>query len=418
MSNVASLLQQRLPRAHVALLRRVARSCASQGAVPYLVGGRVRDLLLQVRAPVPDIDIAINGGTEQTLLALAQDLRAEVTARSRFGTARLAAGGLSVDVSLARSERYAHPGALPTVAPGTLQDDLARRDFTINAMAVCLAKDGPWGELIDLSDGRGDLERRLVRALHARSFADDPTRILRAVRYAGRLGFGLADETRRLIERDLGHVDALSGDRVRHELERIFREEAASTILALARDLGMLAAVHPELGAEHAVLSLLGQSEAAPAVGRDLLYICGLTYQASDRGRQAITARLNMDARWARAVRDVGRLKLALDGLASAALRPRQVHETLRGFDIASVEVAALLAAEPAARAHLRRYLDDLRHVRPMLTGDDLLRMGVPEGPLVGKLLDELLAGRLDGLLATREDEEGLVNGALERGPR
>ena len=139
-------------------------------------------------------------------------------------------GGVSLDLVMARRESYAAPGALPTVEPGSLADDLARRDFSINAMAVSLSAES-WGDLTDPFDGAGDLERRIIRVLHPSSFRDDATRLFRAARYAGRLGFGLEPETERLAREGAGFIDTISGDRVRRELERIFEEPRAADIL-------------------------------------------------------------------------------------------------------------------------------------------------------------------------------------------
>ena len=149
-----------------------------------------------------------------------------MAARSPFGTAKLRAGGIEMDLAAARTETYAHPRALPTVAPGDIDRDLARRDFSINAMAVSLGTE-TWGELRDPFEGRRDLDRGVVRVLHEGSFIDDATRILRAVRYAGRMGFRLEAETERLLKRDLAQLGGIGGDRVRRELARVFSEERA-----------------------------------------------------------------------------------------------------------------------------------------------------------------------------------------------
>ena len=166
--------------------------------------------------------------------ALAQALGGEAEPPTPFGTAKLRIGGVSLDLVMARRETYAEPGALPAVAPGSLSDDLARRDFSINAMAVSLSAES-WGHLVDPFDGAGDLKRRLVKVLHPGSFRDDATRLFRAARYAGRLGFDLEPETERLAREGAAYVDTISGDRVRHELERIFEEPRAADILRSSR---------------------------------------------------------------------------------------------------------------------------------------------------------------------------------------
>ena len=151
---------------------------------------------------------------------------------SAFGTWSLTVQGVDVDLATARRETYERPGALPTVIPGTVEDDLARRDFSINAMAISLGEDS-WGYLLDPHGGSTDLERGVIRVLHDRSFEDDATRIFRAIRYACRLDFRLESCTATLLERSLPYVSTISPDRVRHEIERIFREPRASDMIEM-----------------------------------------------------------------------------------------------------------------------------------------------------------------------------------------
>ena len=257
MTNIASILEGRLGASRVELLRSAARAASELGVPLYLVGGSVRDALRPRRraptAPVrragADLDVSFVGGSPKTppgpaplgsglrrnderprrraptapvrragatdpdvcvvsgavgfASALAGALGGVAESPSQFGTAKLRVGGVSLDLVMARRESYAAPGALPTVEPGSLADDLARRDFSINAMAVSLSAES-WGDLTDPFDGAGDLERRIIRVLHPGSFRDDATRLFRAARYAGRLGFGLEPETERLAREGAG----------------------------------------------------------------------------------------------------------------------------------------------------------------------------------------------------------------------
>ena len=198
--------------------------------------------------------------------ALAEALGGVAESPSQFGTAKLRVGGVSLDLVMARRESYAAPGALPTVEPGSLADDLARRDFSINSMAVSLSAES-WGDLTDPFDGAGDLERRVVRVLHPGSFRDDATRLFRAARYAGRLGFGLEPETERLAREGAGFIDTISGDRVRHELERIFEEPRAADILRIADGLGLLRAIHPALRPAESPEAIEGERGPAMLAG-------------------------------------------------------------------------------------------------------------------------------------------------------
>ena len=415
MSNLAPILDQRLVPAQAHLLRLAANASAQHGVELYLVGGTVRDMLLE-QSPV-DLDLSAVGGTPEFVATLAHELNGEVVAHSQFGTSKLKAGDTTIDLAIARSESYEHPGALPAVAPGSIHEDLARRDFTINAMAVSLEAEG-WGELVDPFDGQRDLQLTLVRALHPDSFIDDSNRILRALRYAQRLGFRLEPATDRLIRRDLRYLDAIKGDRVRHELQRIFLEDNAASILQMAQELGVLSAIYPGLGVDERVLATLRQASAEPEADKELLLLVLLTYSLPTSELPGIVSRLNMVSSWARVVRDAGAVKNNFDSLRTPDLTPSRIHALLRGAGVEAVRGCALAVDDDLVVQRLEHYLTELRHVNTMLKGDDLIALGVPQGPMVGRLLNGLLAARLDGELVSREDEEDYVARRLEQDHR
>ena len=408
-------MDERLSPAQVRLLRAAADVSVRHGVELYLVGGTVRDILLGHR-PV-DLDISAAGATPKFASTLARELKGEVLARSRFGTAKLLISGGLIDLALARKESYPRPGALPKVEPGSVEDDLGRRDFTINAMAISLAPNA-WANLVDLFDGGRDLERGLIRVLHPESFVDDSTRILRAVRYAARLGFHFEEDTERLLRRGLGYLDTITGDRLRHELERIFLEDRVQPILGLATELGVLSAIHPALALDETALANLQGVHAEPVAETALVYVSVLSYSVPTGQHPGLIARLNMDTRWAKVVRDTGSVRDAFVGLRDPKLRPSLIHSLLRGLDAAAIEGCRLATHEPQIAEHLKLYTGKFRHVRTSLNGDDLIALGVPEGPVIGNLLEGLLAAKIDGLLATRDDEERFVSRRLSSGPR
>ena len=415
MSNLAPILDQRLVPAQAHLLRLAANASAQHGAELYLVGGTVRDMLLG-QSPV-DLDLSAVGGTPEFVATLAHELNGEVVAHSQFGTSKLKAGDTTIDLAMARSESYEHPGALPTVAPGSIHEDLARRDFTINAMAISLGVEG-WGELVDPFDGQRDIRLALVRALRPDSFIDDSTRILRALRYAQRLEFRLEPATERLIRRDLRYLDSIKGDRVRHELQRIFLEDNAASMLRMAQELGVLSAIYPGLGVDERVLAELSQASIESEADREILLLVLLTYSLPTSELPGLVSRLNMDSSWTRVVRDTGAVKSNFDSLRTPDLTPSRIHALLRGAGVEAVRGCALAAEDDLVAQRLELYLSELRHVNTMLKGDDLIALGVPQGPMVGRLLDGLLAARLDGELVSREDEEDYVARRLEHDPR
>ena len=409
MSSIADQIERRLAAPRLNLLRRAAAVAAQRGARLYLVGGAVRDVLLG--GSPTDLDVVADGDYAGLPGALASGLGGRVTARSLFDTAKLAVDDLTLDLARARTESYARPGALPDVRPGTMRQDLARRDFSVNAMAVSLTEDD-WGGLLDPHGGATDIRAGLIRVLHPGSFVDDATRILRAVRYAARLGFEIESATRGLLERDLRRLDTISGDRLRRELALLLAEDEWPAGLRRARDAGVLGAVHPALALERAPLDVLDAHTTVPEAVR----LSATLSLAPPERIGAAAARLNMTGGWAGIAGGVAGLAGIVDRLEAPQLRRSRVYALLRRVEPAAIAGVALTCRRPRAAERLRLYLDELRHVRPLLDGNDLLAMGAPQGPRVGELLNALLDARLDGLVSTREEEEAYVRRSLTRG--
>ncbi len=399
-------LQDRLPEATRRALRRVISLAEKEGVDLYLVGGGVRDLLLGEEQV--DLDLVMEGATLTLASAAAAALEARVTAHPRFGTAVVQGETFRLDLVQARTERYQRPGALPTVTPARLVEDLARRDFSINAMALRLSEPRP-GELIDHHAGREDLRQQRVRVLHDDSFRDDATRILRALRYAGRLGFRLAPETEALLRRDLSYLDTISGARVRHELEAIAREERATAIVRLASRYGALAALHPALHADERVLRAVEHLPEVARSHRDAVFLSLLLADASPAQAEGATARLALTGRQAEAVHGLLALRGQEAKLARATLHPSEATRLLSPQPIATVEAFALWAQQPLAVERACRYLEAWRFVRPRLNGRDVEALGVPHGPQVGAALATLREARLDGRTKNREGEMALI---------
>jgi tRNA nucleotidyltransferase (CCA-adding enzyme) len=331
----------------------------------YLVGGAVRDLLLGV-GDGPDLDVAIEGEVE----TLSEVPGFELERDGLFLTGRLELRGIKVDVTRARSETYPHPGALPEVRPATIAEDLARRDFTVNAMAYSLA-DAEGGKLIDPHGGLGDLRAGLLRVLHERSFLDDPTRALRAARYAARLGFELEPGTAKLL--DGTDLSTVSDDRIQGELRRIAAEDDPAHALRLIVEWGVMPALDP----------------AAP-------------------DRVAEVARFASDPPWAGwADRELAVMLATVRPLpqirelaAGTPERPSEIVRLAEPWDAAQLLVARALGAE-----WLDRYAEELRLVRLEISGEDLIGAGIPEGPAIGHGLGAALSGKLDGEISGRDEE-------------
>jgi tRNA nucleotidyltransferase (CCA-adding enzyme) len=407
-------LQQVLPEALARTLAAVIEAAKAQGRTLYLVGGCVRDLALG--RELLDVDVTAEEDVRSLAEAAASALGGRCVAHGEFGTVTLDANGARVDLAMARAETYARPGALPRVRPASVEEDLARRDFTINALALALC--GPErGRLLDPFEGWRDLRRGLVRVLHARSFIDDATRILRAVRYAARLGVRLERQTEALLRRDVPCLDTISGARLRQELLRLLAEERPETALLLAQRLGVLPAVHPALRFDRRLAAAFQSARRRRAPARPHLYLALLGTPLSPEEASSVAHRLTLSARERRAVEGSAALSLVMSELGQPRLRPGQIVTRLETYPEASLWACALTGSTLTIRRRLRRYLEYWRYVKPALDGRALQRLGVPRGPLVGEAVRMLRTARLDGRVRTREQEVAAVHRLLqERG--
>lgn len=190
----------------------------------YIVGGPVRDKLLGISNC--DLDFVVEGDGIKFAEALNKKLKGRLTAYKAFGTATIKLKGKRIDIVTSRKETYTHPAAYPTVKPGAIKDDLFRRDFTINAMAIGLNKKN-FGRLVDFYGGRKDLKKGIIRIMHDKSFMDDPTRIFRAVRFSVRFGFKIEPHTKKLIKEAVldGFLGEVNAGRIRKEIELFLKEK-------------------------------------------------------------------------------------------------------------------------------------------------------------------------------------------------
>ena len=340
---------------------------AVEGHPAYLVGGAVRDLLLGEASP--DLDIAV----EDEIGAVVEALGGEARKHERFETASVVIGETEVDIARTRAETYPAPGELPEVRPAPLAEDLGRRDFTINAMAVPL--DAP-GELIDPHGGLDDLRGGVLRVLHELSFLDDPTRTLRAARYAARLDLELDPGTERLLR--AADLTTVSEDRITAELAQIAGEERPGEALGLIAEWDLLdLGKGPRLAA--ALERLFSErDEWAEFADRQVAIL--LAVAPGDHPRE---------------------LRKRAGKLASVA-----PDSPAQRWHLADGHAPGVLALARAAGASwLDDYVTRLRHVELEIWGYDLLEAGVPEGPGIGRGLDAALTARLNGEISTHEEE-------------
>jgi len=410
--SITRLLRETSPPWVQRLLRAIREVADSQGVPVYLVGGMVRDLLLK-RAN-EDIDLVVEGDGIAFAAALADAIGGRHHPHSPFLTAVVSLpDGLRVDVASARTEFYRTPAALPEVATSLIRQDLYRRDFTINSLAVALSGQRH-GELVDFFGGRKDIQRQEIRVLHSLSFIDDPTRALRAVRYARRLGFQIAPDTRNLIETALaeGVFERLSGQRLRRELEYLLAEPHPAAALALVAELGLLPAISPDLMWSEATRSYLMEVEGQLAwyrleeLGAEpepwILYLGGLALRAGAEAVAGLGRRLQLVGalhdRFVALPEEVA----AITRAASPDLPRSQRVRLVEGQSVEAL-LLGMAGLELEERREVADAVEAAVRVQAPVSGRQLLDAGVSPGPHVGRTLKLTRDALVDGVIT--EDE-------------
>lgn len=393
------------------LLKQAAKIADDQGIKAAVVGGFVRDLLLGQKNE--DIDIVIEGDAAAFAQSLADACKGQVKNTSRFGTVTLVAGRYKIDIATARTEYYAQPAALPTVTFSALHQDLARRDFTINAIGIALHAP-EYGQLLDYYGGYGDLRQGVIRILYNMSFVEDPTRMIRALRFAARLGFSLADDTRYFLRQGIADRlwEKLSLDRLRRELQLVFAESRWLAVLELMQREDMFsplfcgaawADVAPSLRRLPSALAWLSKAGVKVdtmlavllLVGRYLppaeRRACRQKYVHGRRGEKAAVWEYDCHA-------IITRLAAAQDRYV--------IYEILRNL---APEIWANLLLEDTVAAKVQLFVQDLRTTQLSISGDDIIALGVPKGRRVGEILRQVLAAKINGAVTSPEQERELA---------
>lgn len=461
--NLAKRLESALPPARLALLKAVADVAYHQRVALYIVGGFVRDLMLDL--PSLDFDLVVEGDAIALARALSKKFGGRFTSHSRFGTAKWFVSensselvqaltlkkGTDVDSSeessssdlpdtldfiSARTEFYTYPTALPTVERGSIKLDLHRRDFTINTLALRL--DGRhYGELHDYWGGLSDIRQRLVRCLHSLSFVDDPTRMLRAVRFEQRFNFQIEERTLQLLLEAVSLMDRVSGDRIRHELDHILDEGRVTAMLIRLDELKLLAAIHPDLRWENWLRERIdflnkvdleeewvqwdsaksreadGPTRSIVDLRRDLIYLLWMIRLPLKRAHSVLD-RLKIPRIPADSIREACLLWEVLPSLVDAP--PSKIVNRLDGVPDMALYGAFLAVSEKKQRDLLQRYVTVWRQVAPTVSGHDLVALGLRQGPMFREILSSLRSAWLDGAITSVEEETALLEKLIAQG--
>jgi tRNA nucleotidyltransferase (CCA-adding enzyme) len=438
-------LEKALPPQHLALLKLMAEAATQAHTALYIVGGFVRDLILE--RPGLDFDLVVEGDAISLAEKLRNQFGGKLTAHGQFGTAkwfidigearlsRILPIGLEsahlpefIDLISARTEFYTYPTALPTVERGSIKLDLHRRDFTINTLALRL--DGShYGELHDYWGGLSDLEGKLVRVLHSLSFVDDPTRMLRAVRFEGRFGFNIEARTLELLKEALSLFGRISGDRIRHELDHILDEQNCLVMLDRLSELDLLTAIHPALPWNHGIKSRLEKLasftfpaawEAPASISREpfrraLAYALWLLDIPAE-ALPGLFSRLQFPRSLADDLQAASRQWAVLPTLIGQPAS--RITKRLDEYPVFASYVCFIATDHPNLTEYLHRYLTEWRKTMPFSSGDDLKALGLPPGPAYRRILQQLRVARLDGWVSTIAEEQKLLEELLQEQTR
>ncbi|MGD9141320.1 MAG: hypothetical protein PVJ42_07245 [bacterium] len=405
-----------LPMIATKELKRIGRLAKERRMSAFIVGGIVRDMLIGY--PNTDLDVTIEGDAVRVARDYARSVGGSVKGVTRFGTCKVEGGPAGIiDFASTRTETYSRPGALPDVRPrADIISDLERRDFAVNAMAVGLTG-SCHGILLDPFDGWGDLERGQLSVLHPESFRDDPTRILRGVRFAARYGYRFGKHTLGFLEACVAQacMQTISGKRVRRELGLIFREEKVAVAIRLMEKMGFLHTIAISLGFDANKVRRLGAADRVARrfcgwAGRGEFdfeaYWFGYLFMGQTSAAERLALYLNLDRKTKRVcLWAASKIERAAGNLSE--LKPGDAYEATRQLRSLPYESLALLyfASARRERGIIKEFMTRWRSIRPLITGDDLEALGVKQGPAVGRVLDRILEQKLAGKLPTRRSE-------------
>ena len=413
------------------IIRLITQQATQLGMPSYIVGGLVRDILMGVSSN--DLDIVVEGDATALARALVHDYGCKATYHSKFKTATLDVTGrkltengstnanlphrsVTIDLISARSEKYEKPAILPTITLGSILDDLKRRDFTINALAIRLDGEDR-GKLLDPLDGSGDLKNGEIRILHDNSFVDDPTRIYRAVRYEQRYQFNITEQTMNLIPAARKYIRELSSERIRHELDLILDEQTCSEILARLDELDLLSVIHPALGWDQAASArfrnLYLQEEADLNIDsiKNIRWIVWLL-SSSEQDLIRLATSLQFDAGLKKSILAAARLWKTIPSIKD--YKPSQWVEILEGLPLLAVFSVMLASNSEEIRPNLKTYKDQWRFVKPRTDGNKLKELGVIPGEKYHTILETLRTAWLDGKISTPEEEDKLLKSLIK----
>jgi tRNA nucleotidyltransferase (CCA-adding enzyme) len=426
--DVGGVLRERLPAPSAKLVHVISDIANKSGCTAYLAGGSVRDLLLRI--PSMDMDVVIEGDAMDFAQKLAARLSGRARIHEKFKTAVVVApGGLKIDVATARMEYYTHPAALPIVELSAIRNDLYRRDFSVNAMAIRLNGARP-NVLLDFFGGQADIKDKIIRVLHNLSFVEDPTRVFRAVRFESRHGFSIAKQTLSLLKHAVQHemFNRLSGARLFAEIKAILNERRPTAALKRMKELGLLRFIHPNLSFGPAQERLMDDME-------DMLIWMGLAFPLKPMERWPARLLVILDPLsdaevvemmetfhsshkiLKDAIRRREFVAHALEGMSKArpTAPPSALWELFHQADDVALLYLAAKSRDRGVTSAVTRYISEYAGVRPFVTGEDVLAMGAKPSRRVGDILREIFSSQLDKKITSKEEAVQMARELLDK---
>ena len=415
--NLAIKLKKSLPHNIYKMLINIGHLADINDYSLYVVGGFVRDLILGVRNL--DIDLVVKKNGIEFAKTLSKQLKATLVKYPKFGTATLIfPNKFKLDIATSRSETYVLPGALPQVQFGSIKDDLYRRDFTINALAIALNEEN-FGELIDFFNGLDDLKAKYIRVLHNLSFVDDPTRIFRAVRFEQRYGFKIDVATQCLIKEavSLHMFDKISGERLRNEIILLLREKEPFELVLRMKQLNQLRFIHPKLKLNSRIKNAFKRLPQNYALTKAffphkevelwLLYFSLLINGLGLKELEKLCRKFVLTRNQTQIILAYKRkANSALKILSKSRLKPFQIYEVLSSF---SPEVLILILSNKESikvKQKILLFLKKINKIKLGITGGDLKKLNIPPGPLFKDILKQVLFLKIDGTVRDKRQEQ------------
>lgn len=418
MRNMTETMQARLPQGTMSLLKHIGALSHSFGYKAYLVGGTVRDLLLGIDHL--DIDIVIEGSAIAIGEKLANELHGTIISHKRFGTCSVTTPEhVKIDFATARKETYAKPAALPTVEFSSLKDDLIRRDFTVNAMAISL-NSHEFGQMVDFFEGAGDVSGKVIKALHDKSFVDDPTRILRAIRLGERLGFAIdvhtANLMRKSIEKEV--YKKLEEPRLRDEIIMILKEKEPFRIIKKIDEFGAIRMIHPYLKFDDNIQKIFGLIDEACHWYQDysprrrliekwLIYLMALFDNISHDGVLYFCNKFELkrgERLRIMSYKNNGRRILKTLN-SKSKLMPSRIYHLLEPLSHEMTLLLMAMSHSDIGKGRIMEFFHKYNGMRPSARGDDIKKLGVKAGPHFAKIMEKILYKKIDGILKSKEEE-------------